>query len=90
MNWISGVGSITTAIVLAACSLVPSPTATQPQPRARIVDTACDWAKPIYPSCSDVVSDATARQIINHNEAGAAHCGWKPPAGARCPKAAEK
>jgi hypothetical protein len=38
----------------------------------------CDWAKPIRPSRSDVLTDGTKRQILAHNEAGQKLCGWKP------------
>lgn len=48
------------------------------QVRTRLVDTACDWAKPIYVSATDVLSDATAKAILSHNQSGATHCGWKP------------
>ncbi|CAJ2908317.1 Uncharacterised protein [Burkholderia pseudomallei] len=46
--------------------------------KTRIVDTACDWARPIYVSRTDVLSDDTARQILAHNMAGAKNCGWNP------------
>lgn len=46
--------------------------------QTKIVDTSCDWAEPIYVSKTDVLSDATAKQILAHNKAGAAKCGWKP------------
>lgn len=46
--------------------------------KTRIVDTACDWARPIYVSKTDVLSDDTARAILAHNMAGAKNCGWKP------------
>ncbi len=46
--------------------------------KTRIVDTACDWARPIYVSKTDVLSDDTARQILAHNTAGAKNCGGKP------------
>ncbi len=28
----------------------------------------CDIAEPIYIDCDDVISDATARQILSHNQ----------------------
>lgn len=43
----------------------------------RIVDTGCDWNDPIYVDKTDVLSDSTAKQILAHNKAGAAKCGWK-------------
>lgn len=46
--------------------------------KTRIVDTGCDWNDPIYVSKTDVLSDATAKQILAHNKTGAAKCGWKP------------
>lgn len=36
----------------------------------------CDWAKPIYVSQDDVLTDGTARQILTHDETGKAICGW--------------
>ncbi len=48
------------------------------QVKTRIVDTGCDWTKPIYVSKTDVLSDDTARQILAHNMAGEKNCGWKP------------
>jgi hypothetical protein len=38
----------------------------------------CDWAEPILPSRSDVLSLETRRQIVAHNEIGARLCGWQP------------
>lgn len=46
--------------------------------QTKIVDTGCDWTKPIYVSKSDVLSDTTATAILAHNIAGAKNCGWKP------------
>lgn len=40
--------------------------------------TECDWASPIRPSQSDVLTTATARQILAHNETGERLCGWAP------------
>ena len=41
-------------------------------------DAACILFKPIYVSKDDVLTDDTAKQILAHNRAGAARCGWKP------------
>ena len=38
----------------------------------------CDWAAPIRPTRADQMTDATARQILAHNETGAQLCGWQP------------
>jgi len=46
--------------------------------KTRIVDTACDWVKPIYLDKTDVLSDATAKAILAHDKAGAKKCNWKP------------
>jgi hypothetical protein len=46
-----------------------------------VIDTACDWVKPIYVAKGDILSDETAKQILAHDQAGAANCGWKPPGG---------
>jgi hypothetical protein len=42
------------------------------------VTTDCDWAAPIRPSVADHLTEGTARQILIHNETGAALCGWQP------------
>ncbi|HVI55474.1 MAG TPA: hypothetical protein VM621_10535 [Luteibacter sp.] len=36
----------------------------------------CDWAKPIYVSKDDVLTDGTAKQILTHDETGKVICGW--------------
>lgn len=36
----------------------------------------CATAKPIYIGKADVISDATAREILEHNETGRTLCGW--------------
>lgn len=36
----------------------------------------CDWAKPIYVSNDDVLTDGTAKQVLTHDETGKAICGW--------------
>jgi hypothetical protein len=40
----------------------------------------CDWAEPIKPTANDVqvISTGLARDILTHNEKGAAICGWRP------------
>ncbi len=47
-------------------------------PAPVIVDNSCAWAKPIYISKQDKLTDGTADQILAHNLAGAGRCGWKP------------
>lgn len=43
-----------------------------------VVDTACNWTRPIYTSQADELTGRTADQILAHNLAGEARCGWKP------------
>lgn len=56
-------------LLLAGCATGP---ATEP-------NNGCEWLKPIYPSQDDVLTDGTARQILDHDEAGAQICGWYKP-----------
>jgi hypothetical protein len=70
------------ALLLSSCA-TDGP-AIKPEPEVRIVtqtkivDTGCDWTKPIFVSKSDVLSDETSREILSHNLAGAKNCNWKP------------
>jgi hypothetical protein len=38
--------------------------------------TGCEWARPIFISRHDVLTDPTARQILAHNETGRRLCSW--------------
>ena len=38
----------------------------------------CEQARAIFPSRDDVLTQETKRQILQHNEMGAALCGWSP------------
>lgn len=40
------------------------------------VTNGCEWAKPIYVSQDDVLTDGTAKQILTHDETGRVICGW--------------
>lgn len=64
-------------LTLAACATTQPP---EPRVVTRTVDTGCEWAKPIFVSKADVLTDDTAKAILAHNKAGAARCGWKPKA----------
>lgn len=80
MNCKTGL-SLSLFALLAACVHAPTcPPTPAPEvvTKTRIVDTTCDWAKPIYLDKSDVLSDATAAAILSHNQAGAKACNWKP------------
>ncbi|TDV06077.1 hypothetical protein [Paraburkholderia caballeronis] len=69
-------------LALAACASTCPPTApaapAEVVTKTRVVDTGCDWTRPIYLDKSDVLSDATAAMVLAHNKAGAKNCGWKP------------
>ncbi|MCR1769074.1 hypothetical protein B7760_02008 [Burkholderia glumae] len=74
------VGEAALLTALIACTSPPptSPVQVQVETRTKVIDTACNWTKPIYLEKSDVLSDATARAVLAHNQAGAKECGWKP------------
>ncbi|MFW6851808.1 hypothetical protein [Burkholderia gladioli] len=75
------IGLVSSALLaLAGCRTCPTNEAAAPQieTRTKVVDTACNWVKPIYLDKSDVLSDETARAILAHNQTGAKVCGWKP------------
>lgn len=57
---------LASAILLASCSAGPA------------TDGFCAEAKPVLVSKADVLTDGTTRQILTHNEYGAARCGWRP------------
>lgn len=65
-------------LVLTACSSTAPVRAPVVETRTKVVDTACNWTKPIYLDKTDVLSDATARAVLAHNLAGSKICGWKP------------
>lgn len=44
----------------------------------RFLHEDCDWAQPIRPARTDVLSENTKAQILAHNEIGARLCGWRP------------
>ncbi|MBB3011614.1 hypothetical protein [Cupriavidus alkaliphilus] len=76
MNWTAGLAL--SAALLAGCQTCPPAPAPEVVTKTRVVDTACDWTRPIYLDKSDVLSDATAKAILAHNQAGAKACNWKP------------
>ena len=62
-----------TSCVATGCATPPTPiqkalAATQPD--------YCATAKPIYIGKADVFTDATAKEILEHNETGRNLCGW--------------
>lgn len=42
--------------------------------RKIIIDTACDWVRPIYVHSTDTLTPGTARQILAHNETWESIC----------------
>ncbi|WP_157384179.1 hypothetical protein [Burkholderia glumae] len=68
---------VLTALIACTSSPATSPVQVQVETRTKVIDTACNWTKPIYLEKSDVLSDATARAVLAHNQAGAKECGWK-------------
>jgi hypothetical protein len=84
MTWTNGVGSLALLAALGGCGGVPPAPAPEPLvpevvTKTRIVDTGCQWVKPIYPAPADIIADSTAAQINGHNAAGVSHCGWVAP-----------
>jgi hypothetical protein len=66
-------------LALAGCAAACPPLAApEVVTKTRIVDTSCDWVKPIYLDKADVLSDATVKAILAHDLAGAKACNWKP------------
>lgn len=66
-------------LLLAGCAtMCPPVAAPEVVTKTRIVDTSCDWVKPIYLDKTDVLSDATAKAILAHDQTGAKACNWKP------------
>lgn len=71
------IGLASSLVLLAGCPApVQKPMLVEAPPK--VIDTACNWTRPIYLDKSDVLSDATARAVLAHNQAGAKECGWKP------------
>ena len=60
--------SLCLALLLTSCA--STGVATKPTP-----SNGCEWARPIYVSSADVLSDATARAILAHDETWKAVCG---------------
>jgi hypothetical protein len=53
------------ALLLTSCAAI-----------GRANNSYCQIAKPIYISQDDVLSDATAREVLEHNRTGKKICGW--------------
>ena len=72
MRLLSGSLTLILPLLLASCAT------TAGLDRPVVNDNGCSWAKPIYVSGQDVLTDGTAKQIRDHDETGARICGWKP------------
>ena len=63
--------------MLSGCAVnCPAPPA--PVVQVQTVDTGCDWDTAILVHQGDVLTDATAKAILAHDQAGAKRCHWKP------------
>ncbi|WP_186269920.1 hypothetical protein [Burkholderia gladioli] len=69
---------LASSLLLAACHTAPTVAPPVVETRTKVIDTGCNWTKPIYLSKGDVLADATAAEVLEHNRAGAEKCGWKP------------
>ena len=58
---------LTLAFLLAGCAA--------PAPPPQVVDTGCDWTRPIRVSQDDHFTLQTAREILAHNETWKVRCG---------------
>jgi hypothetical protein len=74
----TGLGSALLVLLTGCAATCPPIAPPEVVTKTRVVDTSCDWVKPIYLDKTDVLSDATASAILAHDQAGAAHCNWKP------------
>lgn len=71
--WIRILLAALLAMLASGCAILGRAT----EPETVTVDTSCAWARPIYVSRGDVLTDETARALLSHNEAGAKRCGWQ-------------
>lgn len=78
MNFRTGLGSALLALLTGCAATCPPTAAPEVVTKTRVIDTSCDWVKPIYLDKADVLSDATAKAILAHDQAGAKNCNWKP------------
>ena len=65
MTRLSLLATLAAALLLNACAI-----------NGRVTDSFCAIGRPIYISKQDVLTDGTARQIVDHNEVGKMLCGW--------------
>lgn len=78
MNFRTGLGSALLTLLTGCATTCPPTPAPEVVTKTRVVDTSCDWVKPIYLDKTDVLSDATAKAILAHDQAGEKNCNWKP------------
>ena len=51
--------------------------ACMPKPETKIVDTSCDWVKPIFVRKADKLTTQTAGEILAHDDKWKEICGVK-------------
>jgi len=51
--------------------------ACMPKPETKILDTSCNWVKPIYVRKADKLTDTTASEILAHDDKWKKFCGTK-------------
>lgn len=64
-------------VVLAALCAAGLAGCTPSKPDVQIMDTSCDWVRPIYVSKADTLTDRTAGQILSHDKKWKKFCGDK-------------
>jgi hypothetical protein len=64
-------------MLLSGCAM-NCPTPAPPLVQVQTIDTGCDWDAAILTHQGDVLTDATAKAILAHDQVGAKRCGWKP------------
>jgi len=64
-------------VILLACLSASLAGCTPSKPEIQIVDTSCDWVRPIYVSKADNLTDRTAGQILSHDTKWKKFCGDK-------------
>lgn len=72
MRQLNLLATLPLALLLAGCATTAGVV------KPEVVDNGCSWAKPIIVSGDDVLTDGTAKQILEHDQTGAKVCGWKP------------
>lgn len=75
MHEVCLMGVLLTSCVLIGCAVKPTPSNTE-KAIAAAKPEFCTTALPIYIGKDDKITDATARQILQHNKTGRRLCKW--------------